>query len=117
MARFSEKRKKKRKQSSSNIPRPIFTHVKPTLSNSSFTTDDLEEPISTAKKPLMGSVEHSTLLIPAVVVVPSISGVNCVLKIARADGVYLQFPLLNYPSFIKKCEVEGVPIGRGCSNG
>lgn len=78
MARFAEdKKKRKKKRSSSKAPHPIFMHVKPTLSNSSFSSDVLQKPVSTAKKPLMGSVEHSTLLIPAVVVVPSISGVSC----------------------------------------
>jgi hypothetical protein len=60
----------------------MFTHVKPTLSAGSLSVEDAETgdyrpPVSTtANKPLMGSVERSTLLIPAVVVVPSISGVS-----------------------------------------
>ena len=58
--------------------KPIFSYLNDPLSveSSLGAGKELKKHVSLSKREMMGNVEHSTLLIPAVVVVPSISGVR-----------------------------------------
>ena len=62
--RSSKKKKKK----------PFLVHVKPNNSDDSF---ELGQNTPLDCKPLVGCVNQSNLLLPAVVLVPTISGVSC----------------------------------------
>ena len=76
MARFTKRKtgmkkvKKKRK-----IDKPFLLHVQPSTTSDDSIELSQHEPMESDYKPLVGSMGQSNLLFPAVVLVPSISGV------------------------------------------
>lgn len=71
MARSSKKGMKKVKKK--KMDRPFLLHVKPTSSDDSF---DMTRQASQDCNSLIGCNDHSNLLLPAMVLVPPLSGVR-----------------------------------------